>query len=69
MFVGGTTFVGSRNDNYGAGSLAFTSPKLVWNFCWNNLTTAMLLPLALTQNYRVTAIMKNYPINCFNFKP
>jgi len=63
---GRTTFVCGRNDDYCADSLAFTSPKLVWNFCWNSLKTAVLLPLALTQNYRVTAMMKNYPIN---FKP
>lgn len=47
---GCTTFVGGRNDDYCADSLAFTSPKLVWNFCWNSLTTAVLLPLASTQN-------------------
>lgn len=67
---GRTTFVSGRNYNYCADSLTFTSPKLVWNFCWNGLTTAVLLLLLdLTQNYRVTAIMKNYPISCFNFKP
>lgn len=55
------TFVGGRMTVIVPGSYF---PKADTDFfCWNSLTTAVLLPLALTQDYRVTAIMKNYPIN------
>lgn len=65
---GHTTSVGGRNYDYFADRLALTAPELAGNLCQNNLTITVLLPLALTQNYTVTEMMKNYPVNCFNFK-
>lgn len=65
---GHTTSVGGRNYDYCADRLALTAPELAGNLCQNNLTIAVLLPLALTQKYTVTEMMKNYPVNCFNFK-
>lgn len=62
--------VNGRKDDYWADNLPFTSPKCgIFAEQSNCCTPLLLLPLALTQNYRVFAIMKNYPINRFNFKP
>lgn len=65
-----TAFVSDRNYYFWEDNMTFTAPKCgIFAEQSNYWTLLLLLPLALTQNYRVFAIMKNYPINCFKFKP